>query len=162
MIKLLKAVAIKKQPNLNISLRLDTTDQLRKAKRRMEYCFMDDYSMKMKPFRRVDRPDYEGEYTFIVRVGVDDSNTVEIKDTVTMCKLSKVDDEFQKSEEDYKPETDEDFTSDVDTKRRRSNREALVFDPEKQNTVYNSKTLPTKIPVIEINEKASETCEYHW
>ena len=55
-----------KQPELNISLRLDTTDQLRKAKRRMEYCFMDDYSMKMKPFRRLNRPDYEGEYTFIV------------------------------------------------------------------------------------------------
>ena len=151
-----------KQPDLNISLRLDTTDQLRKAKKRMEYCFMDDYSMKMKQFKRVDRPEYEGKYTFIIQVGVDESNTVEIKDTVTMCKLSKVDDEFQKSEEDYKPESDEESASDIDTKRRHLYREALVFDPEKQNTVCNMKPLPTKIPVIEINEKASETCEYHW
>ena len=57
----------------------------------MEYCFMDDYSLKMKSFKRVDIPEYEGEYTFIVRVGVDDSNTVEIKDTVTMCKINKID-----------------------------------------------------------------------
>ena len=42
------------------------------------------------------------------------------------------------------------------------NREALIFDPEKQNTQYNAKPLPTKIPVIEINKKASETAEYYW
>ena len=48
---------------------------------------MDDYAMKMKSFKRDNREDYEGEYTFIVRVGVSD-NTVEIKDTVTMCKIT--------------------------------------------------------------------------
>ena len=42
------------------------------------------------------------------------------------------------------------------------NRESHLFDPEKQNTTYNAKVLPYKIPVIEINQKASETCEYHW
>ena len=42
------------------------------------------------------------------------------------------------------------------------NRESHLFDPEKQRTKYNTKPLPTKIPVIEINEKASETAEYHW
>ena len=51
---------------LDTSLRLNTTDELRRAKRRMEYCFMDDYSIKMKSFKRVDRPEYEGEYTFTV------------------------------------------------------------------------------------------------
>ena len=42
------------------------------------------------------------------------------------------------------------------------NREALIFDAEKQNTQYNARQLPAKIPVIEINEKASETAEYYW
>ena len=50
---------------LNVSLRLNTTDQLRKAKRRMEDCFIEDYSLKMKTFKRVDRPEYEGEYIYI-------------------------------------------------------------------------------------------------
>ena len=59
---------------------------------------MDDYSIKMKSFKRVERPDYEGEYMFIVRLGVDD-NTVEIKDTVTMCKITKVEDESHESED---------------------------------------------------------------
>ena len=147
---------------LDTSLRLNTTDELRRAKRRMEYCFMDDYSMKMKSIKRVDRPEYEGEYTFTVRVVVDDDNTVEVKDVMTLFKFSKVEDECQKSEESYKPESDDDFVSDVDTKRRRCNREALAFDPEKQITLYNSKSLPTNTPVVEINEKASETSQYHW
>ena len=42
------------------------------------------------------------------------------------------------------------------------NRESHLFDPEKQNTTYNAKPLPTKIPIIEINEKASATSEYYW
>ena len=78
---------------------------------------MDDYSLKMKSFKRVDRPEYEGEYTFIVRVGVDDSNTVEIKDTVTMCKINKVEDECHESGEDYKPESEVESLSDADDKR---------------------------------------------
>ena len=61
---------------LDTPIRLNTTDELRRAKRRMEYSFMDDYSMKMKSFKRVDRPEYEGEYTFTVRVGIDYDNTV--------------------------------------------------------------------------------------
>ena len=51
----------------------------------------------------------------------------------------------------YKPESEEDSLSAMDDKRHRLNREALYFDPEKQNTKYNMKTLPAKIPVIEIN-----------
>ena len=62
----------------------------------------------------------------------------------------------------YKPESEEDSLSAMDDKRHRLNREALYFDPEKQNTKYNMKTLPAKIPVIEINESTTETAEYHW
>ena len=82
----------------------------------MKFCFMNDYSFKMKPFKRVDRPEYEGEYTFTVRVGVDDSNTVEVKDTLTLCKLSKPVDETSTSEEEYKPESDAGSISEVDDK----------------------------------------------
>ena len=105
---------------------------------------MDDYSIKMKSFKRVDRPEYEGEYIFTVRVGIDDNNTVEIKDTMTLCKLSKPDDEISNLEEDYKPESDVGSISDVDDKRRRLNREAMLFDPEKQNTRYNGVATLTK------------------
>ena len=141
---------------LNKQLRVDATDSLIRAKRRMEHAFMDDYALKMKPFRRLDRPEYEGEYTFTVRIGVDDGNVVEVKDTITTCIIKKTEDEVIESEEDYTPETD------VDTKRRRMNREALAFDPVTQLTRYNTKKYPEKIPVIEINEKATETQEYHW
>ena len=48
-------VCEQKCPELNVSLRLDPTEELRRAKRRMEYWFMDDNSLKMKPFKRVDR-----------------------------------------------------------------------------------------------------------
>ena len=148
---------------MNLPLRLDATDALIRAKRRMEYSFMDDYSLKMKPFKRLDRPEYEGEDTFTVRVGVDDSNTVEVKDTMTTCKIKKIEDETHESEEEeYKFESESESSSDVDTKRHRLNRESLLFDPEKQQTKYNSKPLPKKIPVVEINEKVSETSEYHW
>ena len=83
----------------------------------MKFSFMDNYSLKMKSFKRVDRPEYEGEYTFIVRVGVDDSNTVEIKDAVTICKIRKVEEESSKSEEDYKPESEVESASDANDKR---------------------------------------------
>ena len=148
-----------KTPEWDTPLRLITTDEVRRAKRKMEYAFMNDYSSKMKPFKRVDRPEFEGEYTFTVRVAVDDNNTVEVRDAMTVCKLRKVEDESQKSEEEeYTPELE----SDVYDKRRRKNKEALLFDPEKQITKYNTKSVPAVIPVIEISEKASETCEYHW
>ena len=154
--------SIKKYPELDVSLRLESSDELRRAKRRMEFCFMHDYSLKMKPFERVHRPEYEGDYTFTVRVGIDDNNTVEIKDTLTVCKLSKSVDETYTSEEEYKPESHAGSSSDVDDKRRRLNREALIFDPEKQATRYNGVHLPSKIPVIEIDEKVFKTREYHW
>jgi hypothetical protein len=147
---------VKVYADVNKMLRVDATDSLIRAKRRMEHAFMDDYALKMKPFRRLDRPEYEGEYTFTVRIGVDDGNVVEVKDTITTCIIKKTEDEVIESEEDYNPETD------VDTKRRRMNREALAFDPVTQLTRYNTKKYPEKIPVIEINEKASETREYHW
>ena len=95
---IIDAKSDEKTPDLNVSLRLNSTDQLRKSKRRMENCFMDDYSIKMKSFKRAERSDYEGEYMFIVRLGEDD-NTVEIKDTVTMCKITKVEDESHESED---------------------------------------------------------------
>ena len=60
----------KPTPDLNVSLCLTATDPLRKAKRRMEYCFMDDYFGKIKAFKQEDREDYAGEYTFVVKVGV--------------------------------------------------------------------------------------------
>ena len=130
----------------------------------MEYCFMDDYSLKMEAFKRCDRPEYEGEYVFTVRVRVDDSNTVEIMDTTTTCKIRKIDSESVDSGDEYQPDTDADLDDDgdIDTKRRKLNKESLLFDAEKQRTKYNTKSLPTKIPVIDINEKASETAEYHW
>ena len=110
----------------------------------METCFMSDYSVKMKPFKRSDRPEYEGEYMFIVRVGVDDTNTVEIKDTVTLCKITKLEDKSHESDEDYKPESETDSVSDLDDKRRQLNRESHLFDPEKQNTTYKTKPLKSQ------------------
>ena len=54
--------------------------------------------------------------------------------------------------------------SDVDEKIRPLNRsgQATFFDPENQKTRYNDIRVPDKIPIIEINEKPSETKEYHW
>ena len=97
---------------------------------------MDAYSLKMKSFKRLDRPEYVGEYTFVVRVGVDDSNTVEIKDTVTMCKIVQLEEESHKSDEEYKPESDEGEDSDTNTKRAQTYQELVSFDPEKQSTNY--------------------------
>ena len=48
---------------------------------------------------------------------------------MTLCKLSKPDDEISNSEEDYKPESDVCSICDVHDKRRRLNRESLLFDP---------------------------------
>ena len=79
---------------------------------------MDDYSVKMKPFKRADRPEYEGEDMFIVHVAVDDENTVEIKDTVTICKLTKLEVESHKPDEEYNPESETEVLSDLDDKRR--------------------------------------------
>ena len=128
----------------------------------MESAFIDDNAGKIKPFKREIQENYKGEYTFTVRVCVDDSNTVEIMDATTTCKLRKIDSESVESDDEYQPEPELDDSSDVDNKRRKLDRESHLFDPEKQRTKYNTKPLPTKIPVIEINEKASETAEYHW
>ena len=68
--------SIKETPKVNVSLHLEPTDQIRKAKRRMESAFIDDYVGKIKPFKRDIREDYKGEYTFTVHVGVID-NTIE-------------------------------------------------------------------------------------
>ena len=81
----------------------------------------------MKAFKRVDRPEYEGEYMFFGRVAVNDENTVELKDIVTMCKLTKLEVESDKSDEDYSPESETELLSDLDDKRRRLNREANLF-----------------------------------
>ena len=153
-----------KAPELDTPLRIDASDALIKAKRRMEHSFMDDYSVRMKSFKRLDRPEYEGEYTFIVRVGVDDSNTVEVKSTMTTCVLKKVEDGTHDSEDDYalESESESEASSGLDNKRRRLNKNSHFFDPVKQKTKYNTRLLPAKIPIIEINEKPSETREYSW
>ena len=50
----------------------------------------------------------------------------------------------------------------LDTKRRKMNLEATLFDPEKQTTRYNGKSLSCKVPMVEITEKPNDTAEYHW
>ena len=129
----------------------------------MEDAFGEDYAATMRTFKSEYRDDYEGEYTFIVKVGIFD-NRVEIKETVAYCKLTELVQEVYCSEEDYKPESnsESESVSDADEKRRRVNRESVLFDPETQVTRYNTRSLPTNIPVIEIDEKPSETKEYHW
>ena len=52
--------------------------------------------------------------------------------------------------------------SDLDDKSRRLNRESNLFDPEKQTTQYNTKPLPKNTPIVESNEKPSETASYSW
>ena len=79
-----------------------------------------------------------------------------------MCKITKLEEESHKSDEDYKPESEVESVSGMDDKKHQLNKESHLFDPEKQNTQYNMKPLPTKIPVIEINERATETASYYW
>ena len=158
----ISSVSAKNPPDVNVSLRVDSTQQLRKAKRRMEDCFIADYMSKIKPFKREYREDYVGEYTFIVRVGVDE-NIVEIKDTVTMCKILRVDEvDKENSDASYQPESEAESISDLDEKRRQRNKEFQCFDPENQKTKYNRHPLPKNIPVVDINEKLSETASYSW
>ena len=52
-------------------------------------------------------------------------NEVDIKETVTFCKLVQLEDESYKSEEEYKPESEAESLSDIEHKRRKMNREAL-------------------------------------
>ena len=154
----------KETVELDRMLRVEGTKALRKAKRRMEEVFMNDYAVKIKPMKREYRDEYECEYNFIVKLGVVD-NTVEVKDTVTYCKITQLETETKKTDEDYEPDDDDDNSViDVDEKKQSSSRsgQSVFFDPEKQSTKYNKKRLPTIIPVIEINEKPSETREYHW
>ena len=166
----------KELPELDRMLRLNPTKALKKSKRRMESSFVDDYCSRMKLFKREYRDEYEGEYTFVVKLEVVD-NTVEVKETVTYCKISRLDDETKNFDEDYQPESDFEETysdldekkkkagliSDVDELRRKENREALCFNPEKQYTRYNKKPVPGKPKQIHfINEKPSETARYAW
>jgi len=161
---------------LDRSLRLADTKSLRKAKRRMEESFMNDYVPRIKLMKREYRDEYEGEYNFIVKLGVVD-NTVEVKETMTYSKINRLVTESNNSDESYQPESDFDETysdldekkrkagkiSDVDALRRKENREALCFDPQKQYTRYNKKPVPGKPKQIHfINEKPSETARYAW
>ena len=52
-----------------------------------------------------------------MKVGVID-NRVEIKENVTYCQLSRLVDESNKCEEEYKPESEVESVSDADEKRR--------------------------------------------
>ena len=151
-------------PELDKPLRVDATNSLIKAKRRMESAFMDDYCLKMKKLARLDRPEYEGEYVFTVRVAVDDSNIVEVQETMTTCVIKKTEDEKIESEDDFKPDDDDECLSDVDERKPSSNRsgQSAFFDPDRQITRYNKKALPKEIPVILIDEKPFQTAEYHW
>ena len=112
--------------------------------------------------KREYRDEYEGEYNFIVKLGVVD-NTVEVKETVTYCRITRLDDEPIKDEE-YNPESEAESLCDIDEQKSKVSRSghAAPFDPKKQVTRYNLKKVPTVIPVIEITEKPSETAEYHW
>ena len=60
----IKEEPIEDPPAINVSLRLEATDQLRKAKKRMEDVIMDDYVGKIKKFKSDIQEDYEGEYFF--------------------------------------------------------------------------------------------------
>ena len=66
---------------------------------------MDGYFDKIKAFKREDREDHAGEYTFLVKVGVVD-NEVEVKETVTMCKVVRVVVKSHISDATYNPESD--------------------------------------------------------
>ena len=146
---------------LDRTFRLDPTRPLKKAKLRMEDAFINDYAAKMKAFKRDDREDYEGEYTFIVKVCVVD-NVVDVKETVTYGKVVCIAEEKDKPDEEYKPESDFESSDDIDEKRRKSNMQALIFDPEKQVTRYNTTPLPGSKEGHPMNETVSETASYHW
>ena len=105
---------------LDRMLRVEATKSLRKAKRRMEESFMNDYAVKMKSMKREYRDEYEGEYNFIVKLGVVD-NVVEVKETVTYCKGVRLEEKRAESDEDYKPESECESTLIVDEKRRQMN-----------------------------------------
>ena len=130
-------------PAINVSLRLELTDELRKAKKRMESAFMDDYIGKIKKFKSDHRDDYKGEYVFTVRVGVIDDE-VEVKETVTICRIINIEDETKTSDESYEPGLEVDTVSDLDEKRRQHNLESLCFDPDKQQTKYQGTPLPSR------------------
>jgi len=146
---------------LDRTFRLDSTRALKKAKLRMEDAFIDDYASKMKAFKRDDREDYEGEYTFIVKVCVSD-NVVDVKETVTYGKVSCIAEEKVNSDEEYYPESDFESSDDIDEKRRKANIQALTFDPEKQITKYNMTPIPGSTEGFPMNEQPSETAGYHW
>ena len=81
----------------------------------MESVIMDDYIGKIKKFKSKIREDYEGEYIFTVGVGVID-NTIEVKDTVTMCKIVQTAVDSHNSDTTYDPESDKEEKSDSKTK----------------------------------------------
>ena len=126
----------------------------------MESVIMDDYIGKIKKFKSKIREDYEGEYIFTVRVCVID-DAVEVKETVTMCQIMNIEDDKKKtSDASCDPESEMDAVSDIDEKRRQNNRESLCFYPDKQTTKYNENPVPAEIPVVEIDEKPSQTASY--
>ena len=78
-----------------------------------------------------------------------------MKDTRTTCTIKNVESEKHESdEEEFKigSDSDSEAISDMDTKRRQANKNSHLFDPEKQKTKYNKKSLPDKIPIVEISE----------
>ena len=72
------------------------------------------------------------------------------------------DPEKKTSDSTYDPESEMDSVSDMDEKRRQHNRESMCFDPDNQPTKYNGAPIPSKIPVVEIDEKPSQTASYSW
>ena len=129
----------------------------------MESAFIEDYvgKIKFKPFKRDICEDYEGEYTFTVRIGVID-NTIEVKNTVTMCKLVEIAVDSHNSDLTYVAESEKEENSDSKTKRGQTYQELVSFDPEKQNTCYNNRPVPIDIEVIKVKETLSETATYTW
>ena len=110
---------VKKEPAMNTILYVKPIEVLRKAKHRMEDSFIDDCTEKLKLFKATAREEVEGEYTFTVCVGLI-GDVIEIKETVTTCKMSEVEEGSIKSDDTYKPESDVDESE--SEKKRKENK----------------------------------------
>ena len=87
---------------------------------------------------------------------------MEIKDTITTCKIVEVEEETPNSGDGYVPNSEKEGDSDTDSKKAQTYQELVSFDPEKQNTNYNGKSVPINIEVVKINEKLAQTASYMW
>ena len=94
----------------------------------------EDYFDKIKMFKQDSREGYEGLYTFNIRIGVVD-NCLEIKDTITTCKIVDVEEETRNSDDDYVPNFEKEDDSDTDSKKAQTYQQLVSFDPKKQTQI---------------------------